>query len=137
MKTPNIALAALVFSLASGFSTVRAADSDSHWASQPQRQAVEDAYALETEAPRYPSSMLRHGKQGKTLLKLRVSATGEVSGVQVIASTSEAFSEAAIHAVKNWYFEPGKRDGVPIAQTVVVPVEFIIDYQSRASLASL
>ena len=136
MNTPKIALAALVCSLACGGSAALAetAALNAPMLTSPK---VEDAYVLESVAPKYPESMLLRGKQGRTLLKLRVSEHGEVSGIQVVASTSDAFSEAAVRSVKNWFFEPGKREGVPIAQTVMVPVEFIIEDLPGRALASL
>ncbi len=96
-----------------------------------------DAYVLETVSPRYPREMMRRGKQGKALLMLRVNEAGEVSSVKVLASSNELFSEAAVESVKNWYFQPGTVDGVPIPQTVTVPVSFEIEGMQAASLASL
>lgn len=136
MNTPKIALAALACLLAYGVSPVRA-DVKSLEVVDVQAPKIEDAYVLEADLPRYPESMLLSGKQGRTLLKLRVMETGEVSSIRVVASTSKAFSEAAVRSVKHWYFEPGKREGVPIAQTVMVPVEFIIEDLAGRSLASL
>ncbi|MBD5782423.1 energy transducer TonB [Pelagicoccus sp. NFK12] len=96
-----------------------------------------DAYVLETVAPKYPSEMLQRGKQGQTLLMLRVDASGEVSDVKVLASSNQLFSEAAIKSVKNWYFQPGTVDGVAIPQTVTVPVSFEIEGMESPSIASL
>jgi len=96
-----------------------------------------DAYVLETVDPKYPREMLQRGIQGRTLLMLRVDELGEVRQVKVIASSNEQFSEAAAKSVKNWYFQPGTRDGVPVPQTVTVPVNFLIEDLKTPALASL
>lgn len=96
-----------------------------------------DAYVLETVAPKYPPEMLQRGKQGRTLLMLRVDEAGEVSNVKVLASSNALFSEAAIKSVKNWYFQPGTIDGIAIPQTVTVPVSFEIEGMDTPSIASL
>lgn len=134
MKLKKIISIALVQAAACGAvfaGTVEMAEQDFSAPSQT------DAYVLEAVSPKYPHEMLQRGKQGKTLLMLRVDETGEVSAVKVLASSNDLFSEAAIKSVKNWYFQPGTVDGVPIPQTVTVPVNFEIDGMNTPSLASL
>lgn len=96
-----------------------------------------DAYVLETVTPNYPHEMLQRGIQGKTLLMLRVDELGEVKDVRVVSSSNKAFSKAAIKSVKNWYFQPGTQNGVPVPQTVTVPVSFLIEDLETPALASL
>ncbi|MBC2604582.1 energy transducer TonB [Pelagicoccus albus] len=95
-----------------------------------------DAYVLETVTPKYPVEMLQRGIQGSTLLMLRVDEQGEVSDVRVLSSSSPAFSKSAIKSVKNWYFQPGTKNGRAVAQTVTVPVDFLIDDLQMPALAS-
>lgn len=96
-----------------------------------------DAYVLETVTPHYPLEMLERGVQGRTLLKLRVDVQGEVSGVSVVSSTNKAFSSEAIKSVSKWYFQPGTVNGEAVPQTVLVPVNFLIEDLQSPSLASL
>ncbi|MDQ8203783.1 energy transducer TonB [Pelagicoccus sp. SDUM812003] len=137
MSTPRFVKLAFAAMVCGGFGLVQSSSAEESQTPQPAAMVSQDAYVLETVKPDYPVSMLQRGIQGRTLLKLRVSSSGEVDAVQVVATTNKAFSEAAMKSVKHWYFEPGKADGVPISQTVLVPVDFVIEDLPSVSIASL
>ncbi|MBK1877362.1 energy transducer TonB [Pelagicoccus mobilis] len=134
MKTRFISFCVLALAMASG----------ALFASSPEEVAIDfgiedktDAYVLETVKPQYPQEMLQRGIQGKTLLLLRVDERGEVSDVRVVSTSNDSFADAAIKSVKNWYFQPGTQNGVPVPQTVTVPVSFLIEDLKTPALASL
>jgi len=39
-----------------------------------------------------------------------------------------SLDDAAVTAVKNWEFEPGRQDGEPVASRVEVPIQFQLDH---------
>jgi protein TonB len=65
------------------------------------------------------------GHEGTVVLLLRVGASGQVTRVEVVASSGhEELDTVAADAAKLWQFEPARRDGEPVAFDVRVPIEF-------------
>jgi protein TonB len=78
--------------------------------------------------PRYPDSARRAGIQGTTILRLRVLENGTVESVLIQQSAGHHdLDNAAAQAVKQWLFEPARRDNTAIAVWVLVPVKFEIE----------
>ena len=77
--------------------------------------------------PSYPSSALRQGIQGTTVLKVHVLIDGHVGDVIVQQSAGHPdLDQAAIDAVRRWRFEPARRGNDPVAMWVLLPVQFQI-----------
>jgi len=77
--------------------------------------------------PSYPSSALRQGIQGTTMLKVHVLIDGHVGDVIVQQSAGHPdLDQAAIDAVRRWRFEPARRGNDPVAMWVLLPVQFQI-----------
>ena len=77
--------------------------------------------------PSYPSSALRQGIQGTTLLKVHVLIDGRVGDVLVQQTAGHPdLDQAAVEAVRRWRFEPARRGNDPVAMWVLLPVEFQI-----------
>jgi periplasmic protein TonB len=77
--------------------------------------------------PSYPSSALRQGIQGTTMLKVHVLIDGRVGDVLVQQSAGHPdLDQAAIEAVRRWRFEPARRGSDPVAMWVLLPVQFQI-----------
>ena len=77
--------------------------------------------------PSYPSTALRQGIQGTTLLKVHVLVDGRVGDVLVQQTAGHPdLDQAAIEAVRRWRFEPARRGNDPVAMWVLLPVEFQI-----------
>jgi len=77
--------------------------------------------------PSYPSSALREGKQGTTMLRVHVLIDGRVGDVIVQQSAGHPdLDQAAIDAVRRWRFDPARRGSEPVAMWVLLPVEFQI-----------
>ena len=49
---------------------------------------------------------------------------GRARDIHLIRSLGMGLDERAIEAVKKWKFEPGKKDGLPVAVQVNVEVNF-------------
>ncbi|HEV8226766.1 MAG TPA: energy transducer TonB [Methylomirabilota bacterium] len=77
--------------------------------------------------PSYPSSALRQGIQGTTMLKVHVLIDGRVGDIVVQQSAGHPdLDQAAIEAVRRWRFEPARRGSDPVAMWVLLPVQFQI-----------
>lgn len=78
--------------------------------------------------PLYPVGARRAGQEGVVELAFTVTAAGEVVDVEVLASRpGTVFVGAARSAVERWRFEPGMREGEPVAVRVEVPLQFRLE----------
>ncbi len=77
--------------------------------------------------PRFPKSARRAHVQGKVVLNVTVEIDGTVGPVQVTDSTSQGqgFEEAAIEAVQQWKYKPGRFGDVPVRAVFSLTVEFL------------
>jgi protein TonB len=75
--------------------------------------------------PEYPALARRRHLQGTVVLEVSVSADGTVDELRVGESSGhKVLDRAALRAVGDWLFEPGRRGGERIAMRVMVPVRF-------------
>ncbi|MEJ2609268.1 MAG: energy transducer TonB [Candidatus Thiodiazotropha sp.] len=84
-----------------------------------------NAAYLSNPAPAYPSKSRYWDEEGKVLLKVQVSASGEA--MQVLLHKSSGFKrldQAALNAVRAWKFIPARQDRKAVAAWVVIPIEF-------------
>jgi protein TonB len=63
----------------------------------------------------YTDQARADGVEGKLKLRVTISATGEVTGVEVLASVQASLDAAAIASVKQWRFKPAMRCGKPFS----------------------
>jgi TonB family protein len=72
----------------------------------------------------YPPDALRDRLEGTVGVEVDVNATGEVSDARVTAPAGHGFDEAALAAVRQFTFEPARKNGAPIRSTVQLAYEF-------------
>jgi periplasmic protein TonB len=78
--------------------------------------------------PSYPREALRQGIEGRVLLRLRISISGQVDEAGIASSSgSTHLDDAALAAVLQWKFDPARRAGEAVAFEVIVPVRFSIN----------
>jgi len=83
---------------------------------------------LNNPAPTYPPMSRRIGEQGRVLMRVLVSASGDPETVTIENSSgSGRLDEAAMQAVKKWRFVPAKKNKQPISAYVLVPIKFSLD----------
>jgi protein TonB len=75
-------------------------------------------------APEYPYAMSRTGISGTVFVEFDVDATGKVIRAEAVRSTNHEFAEPAVRAVRQWRFEPGRRNGKAVPFRMTVPIEF-------------
>ncbi len=71
----------------------------------------------------YPDEAREKQLQGQVLVKILVSATGDVDGVEVI-SGDPILAKAAVEAARKWKFKPFIRNGKPAAVSANIPFDF-------------
>lgn len=74
--------------------------------------------------PRYTPEAMRAKLQGVVKMELVVLPDGTVGAARVIQSLEAGLDRAALVAARYWYFNPPKVDGVPVAATVFMDLEF-------------
>jgi protein TonB len=82
-------------------------------------------------APEYPAELKKTGIEGIVLLEVEVFKDGSVGVIKVVKTLLKdpcKFAEAAVCAVKQWKFKPGKSGGKPIDTTVTIPIEFSLTH---------
>lgn len=72
----------------------------------------------------YPESAKRAGVQGKVLVAVFVDETGSVVSAEVLKDVGAGLGEAALDAVKDLQFIPGKENGKPAKARMVMPFSF-------------
>jgi protein TonB len=75
-------------------------------------------------ATEYPTLLHDAGVTGMATLYMRVRPDGRVDHVRVVATTQDAFSEAALRVAETMRFTPAEKDGHPVAVWVTLPVTF-------------
>jgi RNA polymerase sigma factor (sigma-70 family) len=74
--------------------------------------------------PLYPLAMRFDGVFGEAFISFVAAADGNVVDATVASATDPAFGEAALAAVKNWKFTPGKKAGQTVNTRMQVPIVF-------------
>jgi protein TonB len=88
-------------------------------------QAATSPVPISQAPPRYPQRAMRRGEEGLVRVKVEVGADGEPTSVTVdTSSQSRELDRAALDAVRRWRFRPAQQDGVAVAGTLIVPIEF-------------
>jgi periplasmic protein TonB len=74
--------------------------------------------------PEYSPEARQAKLQGTVILALIVGIDGKAHGIQVARSLGLGLDERAIEALRQWRFEPAKKDGKPVPVAVDVEVSF-------------
>jgi len=74
--------------------------------------------------PEFSEEARKAKYQGTCVLGLVVDANGHPTGIHVINALGMGLDEKAMESVKNWKFEPGKKDGHDVAVEIAVEVDF-------------
>lgn len=86
---------------------------------------------IRTLKPTYPFAMRRAGIQGRVVVNFVVDTNGNVRIPFATESTHPGFRNAAIDAVAEWKFKPGKRGGRKVNTRMQVPIIFSIEGEAE------
>jgi TonB family protein len=73
-------------------------------------------------SPEHPAEGFRIA--GAVLIGLVVSSQGAPKDVRVLRSLDKAVDQNAVDAVKQWRFEPAKKEGQPVAVRLSIEIRF-------------
>jgi periplasmic protein TonB len=74
--------------------------------------------------PEFSEEARKAKYQGTCVLGLVVDANGHPTQIRVLSALGMGLDEKAIESVKNWKFEPGKKDGHDVPVEIAVEVDF-------------
>lgn len=81
---------------------------------------------IKQTSPVYPFHLRKSGYMGQVLLSFVVNQDGRTANIRVVRSSHPQFEAAAIAALAQWVFTPGKRGGQTVRTRMVVPIVFSI-----------
>ncbi len=103
----------------------------------PQRPLPPNTYRVggDVKAPRvisrvepaYTNEARKARVSGIVILETIIDKAGVVKDVQVLKPLPYGLDQAAVDAVKQWRFEPGMKDGVPVDVVFTLTVNFKLD----------
>jgi TonB family protein len=83
---------------------------------------------IDVQPPRYPPEALRRGASGEVGVRIDYDAEGRVQRAEVVSASSriDAFSKAALKAVRTWRVVPEQVGEIGVPGSAVIPVRFTI-----------
>lgn len=79
--------------------------------------------------PVYPAHLIKNKVTGVVIVDFIVGSDGNVKSALVYSSPHPELSEAALYAILKSKFEPGTKDGVPVAARMRVPLTFDLSHK--------
>lgn len=80
--------------------------------------------SIARKAPTYPAELRATGIEGSVVVSFIVDAAGRVQNARAEKSTHQGFEAAAVAAVSEWQFEPGRKGGKQVNTRVSQVLEF-------------
>jgi TonB family protein len=77
----------------------------------------------------YPEEARASGLEGRVVLEVDISATGEVTRAEVTGPAGHGFDEAALAAVRQFRFTPAELGGKPSAVRISYAYDFVLTHQ--------
>jgi protein TonB len=78
-------------------------------------------------APVPPEGFSHNGSAGLVTVHFLVDDKGNVQEPTILKSSHPDLEEPAIKAIKKWRFKPARRDGLPVAVQVSIPIKFQVE----------
>ncbi|TVR54093.1 MAG: energy transducer TonB [Puniceicoccaceae bacterium] len=77
-----------------------------------------------TVAPVVPPELRRQNLSGMVSVAVIINERGQVIDSRINRSNQPEFDQLAVDAVRQWRFQPGKKDGQPVKVRVIIPLRF-------------
>jgi protein TonB len=74
----------------------------------------------------YSARAMREKVRGTIALKCVVSSEGTTRDVELVHGLEQEMDANAVAALKQWTFEPGRREGKPVAVRITVDMTFTV-----------
>jgi periplasmic protein TonB len=91
----------------------------------PAAEVAEVPVVISRVLPDYPPLARARGLEGYVVLKAVIDPNGRVEPGVILERSDPSFNAAAIAALRQWRFQPGKdRDGHPVRVLIEIPIRF-------------
>jgi TonB family protein len=94
-----------------------------HWPAKTTQYDVPPKL-VKGDAPIYPITQVLARKTGSAVVAFTVGTDGATHDVRVVSTTYPYFASHTILAVRNWHFEPARRNGKPVAVSIKLTMPF-------------
>ena len=74
--------------------------------------------------PKYPQDMLKEHIEGEVVLYGVIRPDGSVDSIQIVRRLDPQLDANSVAAFKQWRFEPGTKNGQPVALEAIVHIPF-------------
>lgn len=91
----------------------------------PLGEGIDRPRKIKDVRPLYPLPAMAARIGGNVLIEATIGVDGKVHNTRVVRSIA-LLDDAALDAVRQWEFEPARRNGVPVAVTMVIIVTFAL-----------
>ncbi len=85
---------------------------------------VEPAKPVVQTRPDFPTRFRDQGLGGEVVLRLVITAEGEVRNIRLVQAADPELAMAAANSLLRWKFQPASRQGRPVATAAMVPFKF-------------
>ncbi|MDH3818304.1 MAG: TonB family protein, partial [Myxococcales bacterium] len=89
-----------------------------------EQEQLHPPHLLAAPAPQYPPGREEEGLHPTVILRITVTAAGDVADVVVEHSAGLDFDAEAVRAVRGWAFDPATRGDTPVSSRIRVAVHF-------------
>ncbi len=79
---------------------------------------------LYKQEPEYTPEAKDQKIEGSVLLRVEITTEGHAENIRVVKSLDPGLDANAVTAVSNWRFNPGKKDGAPVAVYASIELNF-------------
>jgi TonB family protein len=79
---------------------------------------------IRSAAPIYPATQWLQPKSGNAVIEFTIDERGDTRDFKVISADYPYYASHPIHAVREWKFQPGLKNGHPVAVRVRVPFHY-------------
>ncbi len=79
--------------------------------------------------PKYPAEAIKNGIAGKVTVKVHIDEAGAPTAAEVVSiepATAAVLADAAIASAMQWRYNPGMKEGKPVAGAALIPVDFAL-----------
>ena len=106
-------------------------------AGQTEAKGIQPLRIIQTIEPQFPLSLnTMTTARGEASVLITVDAKGKLVDWLILSYTQKAFADEAVRVLKEWSFEPARRDGEPIAIRSTVTFTFQADRKVMSVLAA-
>ena len=91
-------------------------------------EALEAAVLVSRVEPSYPDRARRAGIEGTVELEVSISASGEMTDIEVVRGLPLGVSEAAADAVRRWKYRPARDKDGPVASRKTIRILFTLGH---------